>query len=228
MMKDINSIPTEAQYPTRFYAKKVMFALGVLSFGPIAVGSCYVGILHRLDHVKGIGRDAGTSEIISGAALMILVVACAFQTLARLCPVIKIHKEGLRIRTLGTPPYFSVLSLISPVHLLLFIITTIFLFVTLQMFRIRKYHLRWEQIESTLLARGTFTIAGLCGIENDADDAQETPPVFRSITYDEDAFGITSVEELNEAIQFFLSNPDARETLPSWQDAGTMFEGETF
>ena len=50
---------------------------------------------------------------------------------------------------------------------------------------------------------------------------------YEKFTFEPHAFS-TPIAKVSESVQFFLHNPDARETLPSWQDEETLLGNDTF
>jgi hypothetical protein len=88
---------------------------------------------------------------------------------------------------------------------------------TLQMFQIRTVRLRWENIVEAIPPDwATFAVAGY--YDKDMNDVfeQENSQKYFAVNYRPDSFG-TSLKKVIEAVQFYYHNPDARETLPSWE-----------
>ena len=163
-----------------------------------------------------------------------------FQVYVRQSPILKIYREGIRIREVWTPiqetPFLRVSAYTGGVFLALFFIAFVMLwrFLTLQMFQTRTFYLRWENItdmwaernERYVEAETLITIVGL--IEQDHNDSEQDALVeHKSFSFPTGFFG-RPLGIVFEAVDFFGYNPDARETLPSWQNKNILSGNETF
>jgi hypothetical protein len=201
---DVQNIPLK-KYPTRFYARTLLYWAGVFTIGPFASIGCYEGL-------SGKAGDASITITIIGLILAILVIAWVFQIFARRQPLLQFYREGIMIRLIGTrmPEYFVGIGMIIAVFIIYW------QFITLKLFQIRTIHWRWENLEPMLPKKGTLWIAGESG--------KDVPLGYAtySSTYETDPF-VKYLDDVIEAVQFYYHNPDQRETLPSWQDEETVF-----
>jgi len=155
------------------------------------------------------------SILLAGCILMMLVGYCIFQIYFRQRPILKICREGLWIRTIGTPMPRTNIMIILHAQ----IVIPIWIFwqcITLQAFRIRTIRLRWENIDMIPPEQYAFTLAGWH--EKDYNDFDQNAPLEHyAVHYRADSFGV-SVNKVIAAVQFFQDNPDERTMLPSWQE----------
>ena len=213
-----------------------MFWLGILCTGPFASLFCLLGL-------QEIARahEAGIPLLVIGGIFLFVSAACAFQVLARQFSLLRVYREGIEIRTIGTPiqvdPILHILGFGSLVMLLI----AFWHFVTLQMFRIRTVRLPWETVV-VIPTKRTLAIAGWFDKENDnsfednpfrgntlEDNSfeQETSSEYYAVSYDAHSFG-TPIGKAIKTVQFFLFSADSRVVLPSWQSEETVLGNETF
>ena len=230
------------QYPTQFYGRTWRYWLATLFFVLPAVSICCITAIMMLLGAVGIIHNVksfGDSDVIYGMIIFIffilLAIALIFRLCALQCPVLKIHREGLWIRTIGTSTRIDPLlgCVLGVVFALLFkAFMMVWSVITLQLFCIRIVRLQWENItdiqdeSETLIKRRKFMIAGLYEKEYN-DFSQGFSLEHYTISYDAEDFSV-SIAVVNESVQFFLHNPDAREFLPSWQDEETLLGNDTF
>ena len=223
------------QYPTQFYGRTFIFWVGVICFGPYAV---LLSILVLLFLFRIMCGDAGLDMVLASLVLLpfLLVfvstaLACIFQVYARQMPILKIFRDGMVIRSIGVQLRYGSDNLIGQYFWYTtgpIILPRIILWhcISLQAFRIRTFLFRWEDITDLLTNKNEFKIEGWCE-QNRNDFKREVPLEFWFFLYESHDFG-TSIRKVGESVQFFLHNPDARESLPSWQDEETLFGNETF
>jgi len=216
---------TMQKYPIRFYGKTWQYWLAALFVVFPAVGICCLTAIMMLLGAIGIVRDVksfGDNDVIYGVIIFAFFILLAIALTFRLCalqrPILKIHKEGLWIRTIMTSdqinPYLGCLLGFFLTSLLR-AFTMVLQVITLQLFRIRLVRLRWENIDVVVNMR-TLEIKGM--IDKDEDDfGQETTREHHASIFGTDSFG-TSFAAVTESVQFYLHNPDSREMLPSWQE----------
>ena len=210
------------KYPIRFYGRTWIFWACTLILGYIAVFGCIMGPLFWLDIIKPAngrpGYEAGIPVTIISSLLMPLAIASAFRVYALQWPILKIYKEGLWIRTIGTPVKVDpVLGALFGILLLIPIM--LWQLVTVQMFQTRTVRLRWEDIDTKQTGNWNLVIAGRL---NEANENSFDPEDWYYIAYGADSFGMP-VAQVREAVFYFQNNPDSRETLPSWQDNEILF-----
>ena len=229
------------KYPIQFYGNTWGYWLAALLVVFPAVGiCCLTAIIMALGAIDG-GHDVkdfADDDVIYGVIIFIffilLAVAFTFQICARQRPILKIHKEGLWIRTIGiSRRKDSVLGcLLGAVFgFALVVLFRAFIMVwhviTLQLFRIRIVRLRWEDITDVQDMQRTFThnrkfkIAGWYKKEYN-DFEQEFSLEHYGILYDAREFSVP-IDNVISAVQFFQYHPDERETLPSWQEEEVLF-----
>jgi len=186
-------------------------------------------------------RDVGTALLAMSVFFLPIVLSSVFQVFARQSPVLKIYREGIKIRLLWTPIRYGVLlgcllALCSPLALLLLACVTLWRLFTLQLFRIQTFHLRWENIVEIPAGKNEFTIVSWKETDsnniepnfNDVDDCkQKTSLELWQFPFDANSFG-TSIRSVIEAVQCFERDPDLREMLPSWQDTDILFGNDAF
>lgn len=226
-------------YPTRFYGRTWLAWAGVLILGPFAFLFCFMGSLLILGiEQKPDGCD-GFALMCMGLVFLLMVFFSIFQVFARQSPILKIYREGIMFRSIGTPfaSHNLILGILSSVGgiLLAFPLIIFWQCITLQAFRIRTVRWRWENVYIEAepggyfwtKPSGGFSISGL--IDKDADEylGQDAPLESFAVSYQGDSFGM-SIKKVNEAIFFFLYNPDSRESLPSWQNEETVFGNDAF
>ena len=221
------------QYPTQFYGRTFVPWACALMFVPLAVFSCIMGPLFWLDIIKSAngapGYTAGIPLTIIGLSFLLpFAIFFTFQIFAMQSPILTIYQEGLGIRAVGGIPVRSHPILIFT-HIALFQewLTLLWQLLTLQLFQIRTFYLRWKNINIVANA-GTLEIGGLID-KNEYGFGQDTSleSEWHTTFFRVDSFG-TPIAAVNESVQFFLHNPDARESLPSWQDEKTLLGNDTF
>jgi hypothetical protein len=221
--------PFTKKYPTRFYARTWLYWAGVLVFVPFTIFPLILIITEGTPD-----KEEMIAAIIGISIFMVCLIACAFQVYARQRPILKIHKEGLWIRSIGVPIKYNVFVGCLLGYFVIFLIAFILVWqlITLQLFRIRIVRLKWENITEWQANKGTFTrkeqflIGGW--YEKDYHDFEQEfalEPYWGS--YESGDFGM-AIGKVSEAILFYMHNPDARETLPSWQDDEFTFGNVTF
>jgi len=212
------------QYPTQFYGRTFIYWTGGLLFGPLAIFMCTAGLLSWLGIIEPLyGEPNPKAEIalmVGGLFCTLFSIACTFHVYALQTPNLTIYKEGLCILVIGTPIRFN------PIRNILFGYLPALLAVLLQ-FKTRLVRLRWENINIVANA-GTLEIGGLID-KDEYNFGQDTSPEseWHTTFFGVDSFG-TPIAKVSESVQFFLHNPDARETLPSWQDEETLLGNDTF
>ena len=192
------------QYPTQFYGRTWIFRMVALSFGPLGFVWSSIGLLFFFGieepFIEGrAAHEAGIDFVFAGLLFLVPAGICAVQMYLRKIPILVICKEGLWIRAIGTPICLN---------------------------RIRKVRLRWEHVDVIPRQMG-LDIAGVIDkkIQSDFDETSfERYAVSYGLLH---SFG-ESIAAVNESVQFFLHNPDAREFLPSWQDEETLLGNDTF
>jgi hypothetical protein len=146
---------------------------------------------------------------------VLLFSACIFQVYARKRPIFKIYREGLWIRSLGTPIsvnlFLNTLCLFIPIILIVF-----WQLITLQVFRVRTVRLHWENVD-VMSGEDSLTIIDWFNKENLEDFGKHMSMEHYTVSYGAYSFRIP-IDKVNEAVQFFLHNPDSRKMLPSWHD----------
>ena len=208
---------TMQKYPIRFYGRALLFLVGILASAPIAIVGCLMVPISLLVLVwePTIASIGYVAMIIFYLLFMLLFVACIFQVYVRQRPILKLCKEGLWIRSLGTPisinPFLNTLFGFIPI-----IIAVLWQVVTLRIFRIQMIRLQWENVD-VMSGEDNLTITGWFDKDNLDDFGRNDLLENYSISY-----GVYSFREpfdkVIESVQFFLHNPDSREMLPSWQD----------
>ena len=210
--------------PIWFYGRMWMVLAGTLIVGHLAVFGCVMGPLFWLDIIKSAnghpGYEAGIPLTIIGLLLMPIAIAFAFQVFALQRPILKICKEGLWIRSIGTRYEIDPVLTILGFDLILIIFIMLWQLMTLQMFRIKVIHWQWDHFD-LLPKYGIFSVTGWLDKDNKNDFEQGTPVPY-TVSYGADSFSV-SIDIVRKTIQFYIHNPDSRETLPSWQDDETMF-----
>jgi len=195
---------------------------GALLIGHLAVFGCIMGPLFWLDIIKPAnghpGYEAGIPLTITSLLLIPIAFASSFQVFARQWPILKIHKEGLWVRSIGTHYRIDpALHIIPGLALLLIILIMLWQLFTLQMFRTQVIHWRWEDLDIMLPGNGNFSIVGWI----DGDDSAQIDLKPHTLSYGADAFEM-SINIVRDAVQFFHDHPDLRETLPSWRNDENM------
>ena len=221
------------KYPTCFYGRTFIFWAGVLFLCPTVAIWFIIGLAHPLGFELNADFEMGLASMILGLILLLLVLASFFQVFARQTPILKIYREGMMIRIIGTPipinhdnMYLQIVVHTGGI-LLLFPLVVLWQCITLQAFRIRTVHLRWENVE-VAWETGILHVKGLIDKNmNDVFDQKAASESDYAVSYYTASFG-TPIAAVNESVQFFLHNPDARESLPSWQDEETLFGNDTF
>ena len=217
------------QYPTRFYGRTWIYWVGVLVVGSLATLGCILGPLFCFDVINLGNGDPGflpgIPMVMVSLPLMPFAIAFVVQVITRQLPTLIIYQEGIWIRVVETPiqdyPVLQVLQL----AMFQIVFVMFWRLITGQMFQTPTYRLRWENIETIWTETGTFAITGW--IDKDRFDFEQDAPLkYLTISCTVDSFG-TPIRKVNESVQFFLHNPDAREFLPSWQDEETMLERTT-
>ena len=215
-----NTVPDKAtkaalkRYPTQFYGRTWIFWAGTLLLGPFAILLCTGMVLFWFDIEQPVDDGAVFEMVLFGLfglLFLIMTFISAFQVLARQTPILKIYKEGLWIRTIGTPIRTRMDFLIA--------LTLLWRLVTLQLFQIRTVRLQWENIEAIPAEKGTLTITGWLSKKHDdafqRGSASELEP-YTSPPYEPYSFGV-SIDKVREVVLYFWYNPNSRETLSSWQ-----------
>ena len=200
------------KYPIQFYGRTWIYWMGIVFLGLPAIFICALVLLSLLGIIESVqaepNRGAEIQLIVAGLFWLLFFVACAFQLYALQTPCLAISKEGIIIRTIGTPIRFNLILNILFGYLPLLI-------GVLWQFRVRLVRLQWEDIDVVVNTR-TLEINGM--IDNDVDDfGRETTREQHTSIFGTDSFGV-AFDKVIESVQFFLHNPDAREMLPSWQE----------
>ena len=198
---------------------------GTLIFGHLVVFECIMGPLFLLDIIKPAnghpGYEAGIPLTIVSLLLLPIAIACAFQVFALQWPILKIYKEGLWIRSIGTRPQSNPALIGTGIDMILIILIMLWQLMTLQMFRTQIIRWRWEDFD-LLIKYGNFSVVGWLDQENN-EHFERKVSVAHTVFYGGDSFGI-SIDIVRESVQYYFSNPDLRESLPSWQTDETLFE----
>ena len=191
------------EYPNQFYGRKYDVWGSILFALPIVVGLLLCGEVMKDSDTRD-RRDLGIVLLVIGMVVAPIPLVFTYRLYALQWPILKIYREGLEIRIIGTTlpetPAWDVIGITQFSTMLILI----WQFITLQMFRTRTVRLRWENITEMLVGKDFFSIAG-----------RADKPVL--VSYKKYSFGIPT-DAVNEAVQFFLWNADSRETLPSWHD----------
>ena len=207
-------------YPISFYGRTWMMWAGALICGYFAVLGCFMGPLFWLGIIKPAdgrpGYEAGIPLTIISVLLMPIAIAFAFQVYARQWPILKIYKEGLWIRSIGTPYQTDWALSATGIDMILIVFVMLWQLVTLRMFRTQVIHWRWEDLDIVLPRNGNFSIVGW--LDNDDFTQNDMKP--HTVSYGADSFEM-SINKVRESVQFFHGNPDLRESLPSWQNDET-------
>jgi len=217
------------KYPIRFYGRTWMFWAGVWFLGPMTVTLCggYLPFIVQGGDPKG--RIVLTIFCLT---LISFVIVSIFQVFARQLPILKIYREGIMIRSIGTPLasngplMLRIVCVLGPLGILFALpLVNLWRCITLQAFQIRTVYLRWESIE--VMSGSGIRITGWIDKDADADFGQDAPLEPYEVSYEADSFGI-SIDKVSETLLFFLSNPGARDALPSWHDEETVFGNDAF
>ncbi|MCL2743626.1 MAG: hypothetical protein FWE67_07230 [Planctomycetaceae bacterium] len=218
-------------YKTKFYARTWICWAGVLLLGPIVAGWLIMGLLI----VLGIDKPPPEQDGVPDSALLIIGLLCTpmvfslvFQVYARQTPILKMHREGIKIRVVWTPISSSglvmyVLWLFPPLAFFIYALVMLWRLLSFQLFRIRTFYIPWDDTLEIAKEKNAFTITAWNYREENTSQVYE----YMSFFYCADSFG-TSIRKVSESIQFFLHNPDSREFLPNWRDEDTMFGNSTF
>lgn len=190
------------EYPNRFYARTSDAWGCVLLTGPAAVAVCVAWVLVCANAIEI--SDTGLILMVVGMVLTAVAMIFAYRVYASQWPVLKICREGLEIRSIGTTlpdaPSWDITGLVY--YMLLFLL--IWQFVTLRMFRTRTTRLPWADIHEMLTGKDAFTIIGCV----------DKP--FR-VSYMKYSFGVPT-DSVCDAVEFFLHNPASRDSLPGWEE----------
>ena len=222
------------QHPTQFYGRTWIYWTGVLVLGPFVAFWSFVGALVLLDiePYNGMDKLVGIIPVSIGLLYAPMILVCCFQVFARQTPTLKIYQEGMIVRSFGISIRFDSNNLIGQylwhalgaIYLPLIVLWQC---ITSQAFRIRTVQLRWENFDVIRWTEtGSYAISGWSDKDRH-DSAQDTPLEHIEISCTADSFG-TPIAIVSESVQFFRHNPDARESLPSWQDEDTLLGNETF
>ena len=207
------------KYPIVFYGRTWMVWAGTLIFGHLVVFGCIMGPLFWLNMIKPAnghpGYEAGIPLTIISLLLLPIAIACAFQVFALQWPILKIYKEGLWIRSIGTRSQSNPALIGTGIDMILILLIILWHLITLQMFRTQIICWRWEDFD-LLIKYGTFSIVGWFDQESNGGFEQQVP-VPHTVFYGGDSFEM-SIDIVREAIQYYSGNPDLRENLPSWQN----------
>jgi hypothetical protein len=207
------------KYPTRFYGRTFRLWAGILYFGTPAILFYAIGFLNILKSIPNgeLDLDKIVGPLIAGTLIAIPAVIGVFEVIAAQYAIISIHKEGLFFRY-GTSYRFSRFFVFSNIFFVFIpiLLITLWKTITLQFFPKRTSYLRWQHTKSVLLEGGVLLIVGrFTTISNDFE--QDVPSEHTTFHYSTHYFG-EPISKVIEAVQFYYRNPDARETLPSWQD----------
>ena len=195
-----------------------------------------LGAVGIIQDVKRIDDPDVIYGVIIFLFFILLAIGYTFHLCARQHPILKIHNEGIWIRIIGTSVQINPLLGCLFGFVLTALLKAVIMawhVITLQLFRIRIIRLRWENITDIQNEKGTFimkeakfVIAGL--YEEEYNDFEEEHSLkYYTISYDTGSFGI-SLDNVAEAVQYFFHHPDARETLPSWQDDDMLHSNKDF
>jgi len=196
------------KYPTRFYGRSLLFWVGLLACLPfLAWGFLLLPVFLFAPDIDML------VVVIFFSLFILLFAACVFQIRNRKRPILTICKEGLLIRSLGTPinidPYLNIMFGFVPIVIIVF-----WRLITLQMFRKRTVRLRWENVD-VMAGEDGLTIIDWFDKENNNDVGRRASLEHYTISYGVYSFR-ESVGRVGESVQFFLHNSAAREELPSW------------
>jgi hypothetical protein len=212
------------KYPTRFYARTWPYWGGTLLLVPFALFFLIFMLIFAIYENDAVEKEAIVGGIIAIIVFVLPAIACTFQLYARQRPILKIYKEGLWIRSIGTSTQISQsIGCLLGGYVVFFILFIMALqVITLQAFRIQIFRLRWEYITDMPAKKGTLTQYGELTVdgwyEKDNNEFnQDLTLKHYTTSYGVSSFG-TSINKVIETVQFYHHNPDARETLPSWQD----------
>ena len=182
-----------------------------------------MGPLFWLDIIKPAnghpGYEAGIPLTIISLLMMPFAIACSFQVFARQWPILKIQKEGLWVRSIGTHYKVDPALTLTGFDMILIILIMLWQLVTLKMFRTHVIHWRWEDLDIMLPGNGNFAIVGWI----DSGDSAQNDLKPHTVSYGADSFEM-SINIVRESVKFFHSNPNLREALPSWQNDETMID----
>lgn len=232
----ISMTANQKKFPTQFYSRTLIPWAGVLFLGPIVGLWTAIGLSVLFDF-EFLDEPTNSEEAIAllGVAALFapMVIASLFQVFVRQSPTLKIHREGIMIREVWTPIRFASLlfipilsSMLWPFAIFYAAFVVFFRLFTLQLFRVRIFHLQWEEIETIFPEKNGLTIVGWCD-KGYNDFEQEIPKDFHSFSYDAGSFGM-SINKVSESIQFFWYDSDAREILSSWHREEIPLGNETF
>ena len=181
-----------------------------------------MGPLFWLDIIKSAngrpGYEAGIPLTIISSLFIPLAIYFSFQVFALQWPILKIHKEGLWVRSIGTPFQIDpALKILPGLDFILIILITLWQLVTLQIFQTQVIYWRWEDLDIMLPGNGNFLIVGWI----DTDDSAQNDLKPHTVSYGADSFGM-SINKVRESVKFFHGNPDLRGTLSCWRNDETM------
>lgn len=214
------------EYPTKIYGKTWILWACTLIIGQVACMGCILGPLFWLDILKRAdgqpGSFGGIHMTVIGLLLMPVAILFAFQLLARQWPIIKIYKEGLEIREIGTPIQIDPILSIIGIGFIIIILVAIWQLITLQIFRTKTSRLRWDEIPYIMKDTGSFTIAVSSSSETKEtfDESGHSPTVHYS--YGPDSFSLPT-EKVDEIVRHYRYTPGARESLPGWDDDFSIY-----
>jgi hypothetical protein len=218
----------EKTYPTQFYARTFVHWAGCFILVPLIVFYCSVFV----DPPKAqLTRGETITGVIGISLTTVLWIACIFQVRVRQTPTLKMYREGIKIRLLAAPTRFEILLLnitawIGPVRFCVIIFLVFWQFLTLRLFQVQTFRLRWENLLDMPMEKNSFTLSGW--IERDRGDFEQDAPLEQwEFPYQADSFG-TPIGKVFEAVQFYQFHYDAQETLPSWQNDDTLSSKEIF
>ena len=217
----------KAGYPNHFYGKTWMLWAQVLVLVPITCLACIMGPLFLCDAIHTAdgrpGHEAGIPLTITGLILVPITVILVFHLFARQWPIIRIFREGLEIREIGTRVQIDPILNIFGLRLFLFTFVILWQLGTLRLLRVRTTRLRWEEIMSIASDRVILEIIGIPIRETSFPNSATMDSPTCIFAYDGNSLGVPP-DYAGAILYDLFHHPEKRHLLQSWESDKTAHQ----
>ena len=202
------------EHTTEFRGKTWFYVVAAIVFGGLAVLSLVLGPLFLFEIAKDArgqpAPDAGLALTIMSVPLTLAFVLFVFNAMTHRRPILRICREGLVIRLIGT-------SALDHVPLVPAIIRLLWAIVSFQGFRQRIVFVPWDSLRR-LEITGLPMVRKLLIAKETGRSAEiyETKIHLFEMTLPEAAFAV-SLDVIAGTIAAYFRDEDLRQDLPSWE-----------
>ena len=196
----------------------------VLVLVPITCLACIMGPLFLCDAIHTAdgrpGHEAGIPLTITGLIFVPIAILLVFHLFARQWPIIRIFREGLEIREIGTRVQFDPSLNILGIGFILCAFIALWQLLTLRMFRVRTTRLRWEEIMSIASNRVILEIIGIPIRETSFPNSATMDSPTCIFAYDGNSLGVPP-DYAGAILYDLFHHPEKRNSLQSWESDKT-------